>query len=125
MVDLEKTWGKLAYKAREDDVTFKVTVPAHLRSRFERFFALLHYNGGHSGIFGVFFDGDGNDSCHVTPAPPGSYAKQVGRIGGAGPAIELAWDNNYQAVYPDWDKGHYVVDDDHLDATFVPPDVEV
>lgn len=38
-------------------------------TRLVFFLALLHYNGGHSGVFGLVFDGDGSDRLTVEPNP--------------------------------------------------------
>jgi len=49
--------------------TFTVkTFPETLKI-FERFLALLHYNEGSSGVFGMDFDGDGSDKLRIAPAP--------------------------------------------------------
>jgi hypothetical protein len=48
---------------------FKITAPEDVMKRFERFLCYFHYNGGHSGLFAMGFDGDGSDSLKVDPAP--------------------------------------------------------
>jgi len=76
--ELERKWfGKVGYPVRDDDVTesFKVTASPKVMERFKRFLTFLAYNDGHSGIFGLYFDGDGSDFCGSNPNWTGNTPK--------------------------------------------------
>jgi len=85
--------------------TFEVTAHPDTMEVFESFLAFLHYNGGHSAIFGMAFDGDGHDFLRVDPAPDKKYSQAAQNIGGAGPELELAKGRDgYEALNIDRDK---------------------
>lgn len=72
------------------------------------FFALLHHNGGHSGVFGLAFDGDGNDRLTIDPEPAMALRNEfnsttttddlrhmVGLSGDVGHELEYASESGY------------------------------
>lgn len=68
--------------------TYTITASPDVLRRFERFLALLHYNAGHSAIFGLQFDGDGRDRLTVDPPPDPALALPAQRIGRALDGLE-------------------------------------
>lgn len=91
--------------------TFTISASPDVMRRFERFLAFFHYNGGHSGIFGMPFDGDGSDRMRIEPPPPllvdeNNYS-EVGKIGGTGLELEIANDNGYSALAIDRGRNYY------------------
>lgn len=90
---------------------FEITAPAETMERFEAFLAMLHYNGGHSGYFGLNFDGDGSDSLHVDPKPPKYEAGS--KISGTGANVEIAMSSESAVGYFfDLDRGKWMSDGD-------------
>lgn len=90
--------------------SFKITTatPDTMR-RFERFLSLLHYNGGHSGIFAMSFDGDGHEKMKVDPPPDKELAK--GKDGVAGADVELVREDDeipFAAMFIKEDSGYNV-----------------
>lgn len=77
--------------------TFEITAAPELMERFERFLALLHFNSGfgHSGMFGMPLDGDGNEKLSVNPRPSRALAKEVECISHVGSGLEYALDGKY------------------------------
>jgi hypothetical protein len=67
--------------------TFTITAPDDTMEKLEAFFSMLHYNGGHSGIFGMSFDGDGHESAKFDPEPAKFAAG--GEISGVGTDAEI------------------------------------
>jgi hypothetical protein len=63
--------------------------------KLERFFALMHYNAGHSATFGLNFDGDGADAFQIEPAPNPLLRLPAQRIGDGGGSLEIANENSY------------------------------
>jgi len=79
--------------------TFTITASPSVHRRLERFLAFLHYNAGHSTIFGMQFDGDGQDRVVMDPPPNPALALPAQRIGGALDGLEyVGADGNYRAV---------------------------
>lgn len=66
---------------------FEITANAEAMAKFEAFLAMLHYNGGHSGIFAMEFDGDGSDSLKVSPKPE-KFAAGL-EMSGVGADVEI------------------------------------
>jgi hypothetical protein len=52
---------------QQRDLTISVT--PEVWRKLERLFALLHYNAGHTAIFGLTFDGDDADDFKIDPRP--------------------------------------------------------
>ena len=75
--------------------TFNITTSPKIMRRIERFFALLHWSSrfGHSGLFAMPLDGDGEDSVTVSPEP--KHKHEVDLIGGVGEGAEVALDGGY------------------------------
>lgn len=78
--------------------TYAVTTSPEVHRKLEMFLALLHYNAGHSGTFGMQFDGDGSDRLRVEPAPDPGLALPAQRIGGVGHGLEFVSGRDYCAV---------------------------
>jgi len=89
--------------------TFTITAPEDVMLRFERFLGFFHYNGGHSGLFAMEFDGDGSDFMKVSPEPPrdknskDGYSDR-GKLSGLGADVEVAAEDWYDA---------YMINRDH------------
>ena len=78
--------------------TYTLTASPDVLRRVERFLALLHYNAGHSAIFGLQFDGDGRDRLAVDPPPDPALALPAQRIGRALDGLEyVGSDDLYRA----------------------------
>lgn len=91
---------------------FTITATVDAMVRFEHFMCFLHYNGGHSGLFGMCFDGDGHERFKCDPPPD--------RIGSAhhhincGQELELARERCFESFALDRSKHHYVADGKQL-----------
>jgi hypothetical protein len=85
-----------AFKKRDTDVTETYTFvgPKDTMERFKRFLAFFAHNGGHSGTFGMSFDGDGSDYLHITPEIP----RYDGMDDVAGRDVELASNDGYYGL---------------------------
>lgn len=79
--------------------------PAVLR-RLERFLALLHYSSifGHTGLFAMPLDGDGNEKVKVEGIDQ-RLGFEVDAIGGVGYDVEIARDNSYSGKFVDRARG--------------------
>lgn len=75
---------------------FSITATPSVMKRFERFLCFLHYNGGHSAVFGMPFDGDGSDRLRVDPAPE-KVNQDHHLIANGGPELEIALDDCYKS----------------------------
>lgn len=82
--------------------TFTITTDEGTMRSIERFFALLHFNSrfGHSGIFGMSLDGDGDQSVTISPIDR-TLAPAVGLIGGVGYDLEMICDHGYSGRFFD------------------------
>ena len=82
--------------------TFTITASAVLLRRIERFLALLHYNSGfgHSGLFAMPLDGDGNEKVKVDGLDR-RLAFEVDALGGVGYDVEIARDDSYSGRFLD------------------------
>jgi len=79
--------------------TFKIIATPSVMKKFENFLGFLHFNTGHSGLFAMSFDGDGDDILRCEPAPekhvkPGK--KDVRDV--AGGSVEIANEDGYQTL---------------------------
>ena len=95
--------------------TFEIEATPDTMGKFKAFLGFFHYNGGHSGLFGMSFDGDGHERLTVKPEPlpDKKLRKGIHAIGGAGPELELAHDDGtYSALVVDRDKHSYTTDED-------------
>ena len=88
----------------------KISATPEVWLKLERFFALMHFNGGHTAIFGIAFDGDGADAFKIDPPPREELRKPAQRIGDAGPTLEIANENSYTAKHVKVE-GFYVMRD--------------
>lgn len=102
-------WLKNAQQTMETR-SYELRGPPDTLDRFEMFLAMLHYNGGHSGHFGISFDGDGHDRVTVKPPPPEKYRKGVGAISGSGADLEIAYEEGYGGIFEDRDRLGYFTD---------------
>jgi len=76
--------------------TFSITTTPDVMQRLENFLCFLHFNGGHSGLFAMPFDGDGSDKFKCDPPPTKlNYDHQL--ISDAGHELEVAYDNSFKA----------------------------
>ena len=84
---------------------FEITADEEVMNKIERFLALIHYNShfGHSAIFGMALDGDGNGTVEISNLNK-SLAKEVDLIGGVGYDIEIATPSNYSGSFLDRNK---------------------
>ena len=76
--------------------TFEVkTNSEFLMERFERFLALLHHNSnfGHSGLFAMPLDSDGDEKINILPEP--KFQNEVDLCGGIIGEIEIARENGF------------------------------
>ena len=75
--------------------TFEIETTEKIMERLERFLALLHYNSsfGHSGLFAMPLDGDGEEKIKVYPPP--RFHHEVDLCGGIGGHIEIAHNDCY------------------------------
>lgn len=75
--------------------TFEIETSEEVMRRIERFLALLHHNSnwGHSGIFAMNLDGDGDDHVKITPTP--LHKEEVQAIAYIGHDVEIAGSNGY------------------------------
>lgn len=82
--------------------TFEITTTLNIMKRLERFFALLHFNSGfgHSGLFAMSLDGDGNEKVNVASLDK-RLGYEVDAIGGVGYGVEIARDNSYGGAFLD------------------------
>jgi len=82
-------------KAQKEKKVFEITANSAVMRRFERFLSMLHYNSGwgHSALFAMPLDGDGNERFTVSPKP--DYSEDVELTAGIGGDVEIAYDNSY------------------------------
>ena len=100
---------------------FTITAPEEVMDRLEAFLAFMHYNGGHSGLFAMPFDGDGADKLKVEPPPPEKYRKPSGAIADAGGSVEIALGNGeYSSQFINYDKGTWKIRDDQKKPVKMP-----
>ena len=87
-----------------ETMVFSVQASPRILRRFHRLLALLHYSSsfGHSGIFGMPLDGDGNDEISVEPRPP--HQHEVDAVGSVGYDVELATDVGYSGLFKNHQK---------------------
>ena len=88
--------------------TFQITASPEVMRRFERFLCFFHYNGGHSGMFAMPFDGDGADYLKVEP-PPIRENGDHHKVASFGPEVEIAYNNCYKTFSLARDKTSYKV----------------
>lgn len=87
--------------------TYTISGSPAVLDRLERFFALLHYNAGHSAIFGMWLDGDGADRVCVEPPPSPAFRQAAQNIGGALDGVEYASGRGYTAAALDRTRATY------------------
>lgn len=92
---------------------FTITATPDTMKRFERFLCFFHYNGGHSGLFGMPFDGDGHERLKVDP-PPDKKNSDHWLIANGGPELEIALDDRYQSFHLDRHRRFYTAKDGEL-----------
>ncbi len=71
--------------------TYTIQATKETFHKFETFLAFMHYNGGHSGLFAMPFDGDGHERLTVNPAPDESLRDVVHKVSGVGAGVEIAY----------------------------------
>ncbi len=102
--------------------TFTVTAPDDTMEKLEAFFSMLHFNGGHSGIFGITFDGDGHESAKFDPEPPKFHAG--GQISGVGTDAEIVTSKDVCTGYSFKNDKKWVARGDEKAETMVYKDSE-
>ena len=89
--------------------TFTITASPKLIKRLERFFALIHFssNWGHSGLFGMYVDGDGADRINVSPLDK-TLRPGVNKVTNWGYGVELAMDGGFSGAHleKEYDRPH-------------------
>lgn len=70
--------------------------------KLETFFAFMHYNGGHTGLFAMPFDGDGHERLTIDPAPDESLRKPAQATAGVGAGVEIAYAGTTGVAFIDW-----------------------
>jgi hypothetical protein len=88
---------------------FTITTSPEVLARFEKFLCFLHYNGGHSGVFAMSFDGDGPERFKVEPAPD-KGTRDWSRISDAGASVEVAYNKGCVGLPVDRDRARYKCD---------------
>jgi hypothetical protein len=80
----------------------------------DNFFALIHHatHVGHSGVFAVPLDGDGDARVTVDPAPDPETRKRAERVSAAAVDIEQAGMRSFRGKRLKKDAKVWVVDDD-------------
>ena len=91
----DRTLRKYGAPANLVEKKFRISASPEVMDRFERFLSFFHYNGGHSGLFAMPFDGDGADCLKVSPAPPKENGKEMHEVSGSGADVEVAYDDSY------------------------------
>lgn len=81
--------------------TYKITGTEDALKKLETFLAFFNYNCGHSCLFAMPFDGDGNDVLKVDPPPHQSLKEKVDKIGSYGFNVEIAYINDYGGAFID------------------------
>lgn len=95
--------------------TFTITASSEVMERLEKFLAFFHYNGGHSGLFAMPFDGDGADYMMVDPKPPKQPKNSdFSIISNAGQDVEIAMNKCYMSRKIDFDACYYKAKDGKL-----------
>ncbi len=81
--------------------TYEINTSPEIHERIERFLAMLHWNSchGHSGIFAMPLDGDGQDAVTITPTP--RFKAEVELISSVGYDVELAFSHSYSGRFED------------------------
>ena len=82
--------------------TFTVTAEPEVMERFERLLCLMQHSTlvGHSGIFGMYLDGDGADRFKIKEGLA-QYRKGAAKITGVGYSVELATGEGYSGLMQD------------------------
>lgn len=73
--------------------TFKITAHPESMKKLERFLCFLHYNGGHSGVFAMSFDGDGHEYLKCDPEPDAALKDGMDEV--YGKDVEVATDSGF------------------------------
>ena len=86
--------------------TYTITASPEVIERFERFLAMLTVSSssGHSGTFGMSFDGDGAEEFLVPRTNLTKYSEGAKRLMSVGYHIEIANRYGFTGIFMDWDK---------------------
>jgi hypothetical protein len=81
--------------------TFTIEATPDTMKRFERFLCFFHYNGGHSGLFAMSFDGDGHEIMKIDPPPDKDLMDGMRDV--AGKDVEIAEEEGFsgQSLQPE------------------------
>lgn len=79
-----------ARRAPEASATVTISGSQECVDRVLAFLGVLNNNGGHSGIFGISWDGDGSDAVHVEGKDfdPADYGDLTNALSSYGAAVE-------------------------------------
>lgn len=91
--------------------TFTIEATEDTMQKFLRFLAFMHFNGGHSGLFAMSFDGDGHEILKVKGGLPDKL-RFGNRISNSGATVEIAGRNGTQGWFVNYGRHHYVCDAD-------------
>ncbi len=86
---------ELSRKVRHEDKAVTVTIKGS-KENVDRVLALLSFlelNGGHSGVFGISWDGDGADAVSITGADFSQYRDLVSSCSSHGGEVEYVGEN--------------------------------
>lgn len=85
--------------------TFEIEATEEVMERFEKLLAMFHFNSrwGHSALFGMYLDGDGDDMFTVKDIDE-DRRYGVNAIGGVGYGVEVATSNGYTGTFTDRSK---------------------
>lgn len=86
--------------------TFTFTATPEVMKRFENFLCFFHYNGGHSGMFGMCFDGDGSDKLRCNP-PPTKINRDSSLISHSVNELEIAYNDCYKSYALNRNRNQY------------------
>jgi len=84
--------------------TYTIRSTKEVFHKFETFLSFMHFNGGHTGLFAMPFDGDGHEWLTVDPAPDESLRDVVHKVSGVGAGVEIAYAGETGVAFIDWDK---------------------
>jgi len=84
--------------------TYTIRATKGALHKFETFLAFMHYNGGHTGLFAMPFDGDGWDVLKVDPAPPEDLREPAQGTASVGADVEIAYAGRTGVAFIDWSR---------------------
>ena len=86
--------------------TFTIEATEDTMQKFLRFLASMHFNGGHSGLFAMPFDGDGHEFLKVEEGLPKELSRG-NNIANSGATIEVAMVGCTEGYFIDYSRNYY------------------